>query len=155
MHKIRKVIVHQNYSDILNDLALLELKTPLVFTSTIQAIPLETKRIPHGSEIIVSGWGQLATYFPRLPTLLQFTTVKSIGNINCAAQMLIYSNSLLCLAHSRGNGVCSGDSGGPAAHKGKLAGVAGFIVGDCGSDISDGFAKVSYHMDWINGNIGS
>lgn len=154
---MKQVILHQNYSnsDILNDLALVELEKPLVFSSTIQPIPLETKVIPSGSEIIISGWGQLSTYFPRLPTLLQFTTVRSISNINCAAQMLVYYNSLLCLAHTKGNGVCSGDSGGPAAYKGKLAGVSGFVVGDCGSNIADGFAKVSYHIDWIKENMGS
>lgn len=134
-------------------MALLELETPLVFNDRIKAIPLETEAIPDGSEIIISGWGRLTTNDPNLPILLQYNTISTIGKTKCATQIFMYADSLLCLAHSKGNGACSGDSGGPAAYEGKLAGVAGFVVTGCGSNRADGYAKVSFHIDWIKANM--
>lgn len=84
---------------------------------------------------------------------MQFNTINTIGKLKCATQILMYSDSLLCLGHTKENGACSGDSGGPAAFNGKLAGVAGFVVTGCGSNRADGYAKVSYHIDWINKNM--
>lgn len=153
LHNVKRVIVNQEYANFLNDLALLELETPLVFNDRIKAIPLETEAIPDGSEIIISGWGRLTTNDPNLPILLQYNTISTIGKTKCATQIFMYADSLLCLAHSKGNGACSGDSGGPAAYEGKLAGVAGFVVTGCGSNRADGYAKVSFHIDWIKANM--
>lgn len=155
IHNVTKVIVNEDYDSKkdLNDLALLELETPLVFSENIQAIPLESEEIPIGSEIVISGWGRLADDNVVSPNHLQFNTVKTIGKLKCATQTLLFSDSLLCLGHTQGNGACNGDSGGPAAYEGKLAGVAGFIVSECGSNNADGYTKVSYHIDWIKRNM--
>lgn len=151
IHNVTKVIIDEEYDSKkdLNDLALLELETPLVFGENIQAIPLETEEIPIGSEIVITGWGRLTDDNVVPPNHLQFNIVRTIGKLQCAVDTLLFSDSLLCLGHTKGNGACNGDSGGPAAYKGKLAGVAGFIVSECGSGKADGYTKVSYHIDWI------
>lgn len=153
LHNIKQIIVNKKYMDDFNDLALLELETPLVFTTSIKAIHLETETIPVGSEVMVSGWGQLSTANENLPALLQFHTLKTIADSLCEFQILVNPESYLCLGHTKGNGVCSGDSGGPATFEGKLAGVANFVMDECGSYNADAYAKVSHHIDWIKKNM--
>lgn len=38
-------------------------------------------------------------------------------------------------------------------YNGKVMGVAGFVIGGCGSSYPDGYAEVAYHYDWIERNI--
>lgn len=57
--------------------------------------------------------------------------------LNCVAKHLIFQ----------------GDSGGSAMYEGKLVGVANFVMSGCGSTYPDGYAKVSFFVDWINKTI--
>ena len=137
----------------MNDLALLELSEPLPIGGDIQPIELLTEEDPTGDEIIISGWGLLKTSGDHLPIFLQYNTVTVLTTGQCRRKVLSWSDSLLCLSHPKGAGACNGDSGGPAAYNGKLAGVAGFVITGCGSSRPDGYAKVSYHIDWIKSNM--
>lgn len=46
-----------------------------------------------------------------------------------------------------------GDSGGSAAYKNELIGVANFVVFGCGSNNPDGYASIPFFIDWINKTI--
>lgn len=150
---VKRVIVNQDHKDFLNDLALLELTEPLVFSDKVQKIDLVEDEIPSGEEIVLSGWGLLETNGDHLPIWLQTNTVKALTTNQCRRKVLSWSDSLLCLSHPKGAGACNGDSGGPANYKGKLAGVAGFVITGCGSSRPDGYAKVSSHLTWIRSNM--
>lgn len=52
-----------------------------------------------------------------------------------------------------GKTVCNGDSGGPAVINGRVAGVVSY-GGNCGSDASAGYMRVSAYFDWIVDHIG-
>ncbi|KAL5290754.1 hypothetical protein ACFFRR_010243 [Megaselia abdita] len=160
IHEIEKIIVNEHHwIDMLNDLALLKLAIPLVFNNDIQPIPLNEEALKEGTDVVISGWGLLYSKAPELPEELQFVHVKTLSTDHCLKRIFPWNiiiwrqkNSILCLSHPRGKGACQGDSGGPAAYNGKLVGVTGFVTGiltTCGSSRPDGYAKVSYHIDWI------
>uniref|UniRef100_T1H5L5 Peptidase S1 domain-containing protein n=1 Tax=Megaselia scalaris TaxID=36166 RepID=T1H5L5_MEGSC len=144
IHQIEKIVVNEHHwIDMLNDLALLKLSTPLNFTNKVQPIPLNTEELPADSDIVISGWGLLISNGPKLPERLQYVYVKSMSTAECKKHIGLWNliiwrqrESILCLKHPKGEGACQGDSGGPAAHNGKLVGVTGFVTGiitTCGS----------------------
>uniref|UniRef100_A0A1B0G8X1 Peptidase S1 domain-containing protein n=1 Tax=Glossina morsitans morsitans TaxID=37546 RepID=A0A1B0G8X1_GLOMM len=148
-------VVNENYGNFVHDLALLELEEPLEFCDKIQPIELATEEVPSGGDIIVSGWGRLYNNGP-IPNHLQWTTLKAMTTEECRpyfADLEPNIDALICLAHGSNHGVCNGDSGGPATYKGKLVGVASFVMDGCGSTNPDGYAKVSHHYDWIIKNM--
>lgn len=146
------VIVDQEYANFLNDLALLKINEDIEFTENVQPIELETKEIPIESKVIISGWGHLETK-GKCPLILKWNTLETISQQSCAKKIFRNSPALLCLAHTKGNGACNGDSGGPAVFDGKLVGVAGFVTLGCGTTKPDGYAKVSYNIDWIKNHM--
>lgn len=145
---VAKVIMHENYSQSNFDVALLELDLPLIFSKNIQAIPLASEEVPPGEEVVISGWGRL-WHGGDIPYKLQWNTLIALSKSQCFRKIFQSSDGLLCLDHASDNGACNGDSGGPAIYNGQLVGVANFVVLKCGSDRPDGYAKVSYHLDWI------
>ncbi|KAH8411825.1 hypothetical protein KR215_011683 [Drosophila sulfurigaster] len=151
---VAKVIVHESYGNFLNDVALLVLDQPLTYSAVIKAIPLASVDTAVGSEVVISGWGRLTTGGAS-PRLLQYNTLSSLSKNQCISSTFMFTSSLICLAHTAGNGACNGDSGGPAIQNGQLVGIAGFVIGGCGSTNPDGYAKVFYHRDWIvkNANL--
>lgn len=157
IHDVEKVIIHEEHgTNLVNDLALLKLKTPLEYTDKIKPIELVTEPIADGSTIVLSGWGLQKTNGPKLPVPLQFVDVKTLSTADCKKKIGTWADSILCLSHPKGEGACNGDSGGPAAYEGKLAGVAGFVTGiisKCGSSRPDGYAKVSSHIEWIRSHM--
>ena len=148
LKQVVEITVHENYGNFINDVALLKLDSPLVFSQNIKAIPLATSDASVGSSVIISGWGRLKTN-GDIPIKLQWNTLETISKLKCFTSILMSSDALICLAHTEGNGACNGDSGGPATLNGELIGVAGFVVGGCGTKNPDGYAKVPYHIDWI------
>lgn len=145
---IVEIIAHENYGDFLNDVALLRVETPFIYSDHIRPIALPTQDTPGGVDIIISGWGRL-THGGDLPRYLQWNTLKSLTLEECRDHIDWGVPGGLCLIHEANNGACNGDSGGPAHYKNELVGVAGFVVGGCGSTYPDGYARVSYFIDWI------
>ncbi|TMW40239.1 hypothetical protein DOY81_008652 [Sarcophaga bullata] len=150
--KLKRIIVNKTYGNFLNDVALLEVETPIIWTKNVQPIEMADTEVPSGADVIVSGWGRLYTGGP-IPHHLQYNILKALSTKECANAINMGYDSLICLAHEQNNGVCNGDSGGPATYQGKLVGVAGFVVGGCGTQNPDGYAKVFYHRDWIIENM--
>uniref|UniRef100_A0A1I8PMZ7 Peptidase S1 domain-containing protein n=2 Tax=Stomoxys calcitrans TaxID=35570 RepID=A0A1I8PMZ7_STOCA len=150
--QVKRVTVHPDYV-IYNDLALLELEEELTFSETIQPIELFEGEVPAGSDVIISGWGLTEHAGASLPIIMQWYKVTALSKTGCASKIGFYSDALICLDHPSGAGACNGDSGGPAAYEGKLVGAAGFVVIKCGSSRPDGYAKVSYNIEWIRANM--
>ncbi|XP_075157304.1 serine protease SP24D-like [Haematobia irritans] len=145
---VTRVIVHENYGNFLNDIALLKLLDPLPWSNNVKPIELADSEVPAGEDVIISGWGRLSTDGPS-SEILQWNTLKALTTKECRQTIDFADDSLICLAHTENNGACNGDSGGPAIYQGKLVGVAGFVVGGCGTKNPDGYAKVFYHKEWI------
>lgn len=152
INQVVEVIVHEDYGNFLNDVALLRLETPFIYSSTIQAIALPKQNTPDDADIIISGWGRL-TQGGDLPRYLQWNTLKSLSRDECQQRIGYGYPNILCLIHEVNNGACNGDSGGPAHYNNEIVGIAGFVYGGCGTNNPDGYARVFSFVDWIKQRI--
>uniref|UniRef100_A0A182LXQ3 Peptidase S1 domain-containing protein n=1 Tax=Anopheles culicifacies TaxID=139723 RepID=A0A182LXQ3_9DIPT len=142
---VRAVHPHEDYGSFQNDIAVLEMKEPFHFDKYIQPIELIDEEVPLGSEVVISGYGRQGSNQPTSAALL-YTSMFVVEDENC----LSVSPGLICIDKEGSYGACNGDSGGPAVYAGKLVGVANFIIDLCGGDHADGYAKVSYYLEWIH-----
>ncbi|XP_053949100.1 trypsin alpha-3-like [Anastrepha ludens] len=149
--QIRRHPQYLSPSSINGDIALLRLTRPLTFSDRIKAIPLARADPPTGAAVIISGWGRTSADGPPA-TQLQYNTLRPITNAECRKYFSDVPQTVLCLAHTPGNGACYGDSGGPAIYNGNLVGVANFIIYRCGLSVPDGYAKISSFRNWLRQN---
>nr|XP_014087501.1 serine protease SP24D-like [Bactrocera oleae] len=145
---VQSITTHEDYGNFLNDVSLLRLSKPLIFSKNIQPVRLATREVPSGSPVIISGWGRVKQG-GDVPHKLKWNTLSAISRSECKAAINWDSDALICLAHAPNNGACNGDSGGPAMYEGEVVGIAGFVYGGCGTGNPDGYAKIYYHVDWI------
>lgn len=145
--RVSLVTIHPEYGDNNNDIAVLKLNSSLEFNSVIDYIPLAKADIPNGAQVIVSGWGyvnnKMETY------ILQYDIEYSMSRAQCQRRLGRLGDTMRCMRRPVDHGLCSGDSGGPAAHKGKLIGVSSYIIGDCGRRFPDVFTDVVATRKWI------
>ncbi|KAF5284632.1 hypothetical protein FQR65_LT13463 [Abscondita terminalis] len=134
------------------DVALLILKTALIFQPGIRAIPLQPKgvEIPDGTPCVVTGWG--AKFWGGNVTKdLQVITVPKYNTQKCAnAHNVSLTNNVICLGYELGGiDACNGDSGGPAVCNGYLGGVVSWGR-ECALPGYPGvYTKVSNAYDFI------
>ncbi|XP_073833446.1 chymotrypsin-1-like [Musca autumnalis] len=140
--------IHPNYDKSHSDIALVKLSRPLEFNSNVQAIALAQHEPPTGVPVIASGWG-FTKNGGSTPKYLQYNIFVARRHADCGRATDV---SVLCLARSLGQGICMGDSGGPAVYNSDLVGVANYGVDGCGSRYADGFASVAYQYNWLISN---
>lgn len=94
---VEKVIVHEDYAkpvDFNNDIALIYLKYPVVYSKSIQPIslPQPKQQLPANTTLIVSGWGyRMEEGEHGLPEKLHAVTVHVVDQKQCAVS---YEESL-------------------------------------------------------------
>ncbi|KAH8344642.1 hypothetical protein KR067_002208 [Drosophila pandora] len=156
---LSQIIIHKNYSSSgspgANDLALLELQTPVTLNTNTQPIALAEERAPAGSQVSFAGWGSSA--IDGSPShALQVATRVSLSKEECDTALYLEQEDLLCLSPSTEDtdlsGLCSGDAGAPAVYNNQLVGIGSFFAGGCGSGQPDGYVDVTQHLDWITEN---
>ncbi|XP_013110294.2 trypsin alpha [Stomoxys calcitrans] len=149
---VSEITVHPSYNGNDSDMALLKLSDPLEMNANVRAIELATEEPPLGSFVTTSGWGRLSEGGVR-PETLHYLLVLGLPNANCKNWLPHLSNTSTCFVHLKGQGVCNGDSGGPAVYEDKLVGVTSWVLGDCGAVYGpDVYSSVVYHRDWITRN---
>lgn len=154
--QISSIVIHKDYADGLNDLALLVLQQPLTFNANTQPIAVASSAPPPGSQVTYTGWGAQRTqgsYTHRLQVGYQ----KTLSADECEEQLHLKDDGLLCLVSAdtesvANNRLCVGDAGAPAVYKNELVGIGAFYVGGCGSAYPDGFANVANYYSWIQQN---
>ncbi|XP_028177828.1 serine protease lint, partial [Ostrinia furnacalis] len=119
---VRRVIVHRQYdaATFENDLALLELESPIKFDAHIVPICMPPDESDFtGRMATVTGWGRLK-YGGGVPAVLQEVQVPVIENSACqemfqtAGHAKKILNSFICAGYANGQkDSCEGDSGGP------------------------------------------
>ncbi|KAM8804096.1 transmembrane protease serine 11C-like [Rhynchonycteris naso] len=163
---IKNIIIHEDYHypEHDNDIAVVNLSSPVLYTSNIRraCLPEATYTFPPNSEAVVTGWGTLKSDGTS-PNILQKGVIKIIDNETCNKEE-IYSGEIkpgmLCAGFLEGKvDACQGDSGGPlvsADHKGIwfLAGIVSW--GDeCALPNKPGvYTRVTYYRDWIMSKTG-
>lgn len=119
---VKRVIVNRDYdpATFANDLALLELESPIVFDSHIVPICMPADNADFtGQMATVTGWGRLK-YNGGVPSVLQEVHVPIMENTVCqemfqtAGHSKLILDSFLCAGYANGEkDSCEGDSGGP------------------------------------------
>ncbi|XP_043831214.1 transmembrane protease serine 9 [Dromiciops gliroides] len=158
--RVAQIIKHPFYnSDTADfDVAVLELGSPLPFTSHIQPVclPSATHIFPPKKKCLISGWGYLKEDFLVKPEVLQKATVELLDQALCAS---LYSNSLtdrmVCAGYLDGKvDSCQGDSGGPLVcdePSGRffLAGIVSWGIGCAEARRPGVYVRVTRVRDWI------
>ncbi|XP_076269101.1 serine protease 33-like isoform X2 [Rhynchophorus ferrugineus] len=134
-----RTVLYPNYTEELNainDLALVELATPLNFSSTIKpvSLPQVNATTPFNSLAWIAGWGMIneSTYEPSdILQKVQITVfsdaycLQTIGEDYSVGQNLCAGN----INNTKGH--CSGDSGGPLVINGIQWGIISWSIKPC------------------------
>lgn len=153
--QVDRIVVHREYNEGLNDLALIVLQQPLALTPNIQPIALASQPPPAGVEVTFTGWGS-TTHQGSLSHRLLVGKRQTISAADCQKQLYLDDDSVLCLvsaSETASDGICQGDAGAPAVYNNELVGIGVFIVDICGSSLPNGFINVAHYVDWIKANM--
>ncbi|XP_053694864.1 polyserase-2-like [Sabethes cyaneus] len=171
-HTVEKIVTHQSYRPITyeNDIAILKLEIPTIFTPFVQPICLWKRDdgivLPNIFDLIgtVVGWG--LTDANKTSSLLNTARMPVVSTHECLQSdrnffgRVLYSKAF-CAGFKNGTGVCNGDSGGGMyfQHQGQwyLRGIVSFSSVLSESRICDlkqfvGFADAGLYLDWLYEN---
>jgi len=165
--RIHPAYLNKNYD---NDLALLRLDTPVVYSKYIIPICLPTKDLQIiGKRGYVTGWGRIYDGGPE-PSLLNQVDVPILSNSECnnlfklaALDEHVSEDIWVCAGYREGGkDACDGDSGGPlsvADGEGadtvwSLGGIISWGPNSCGEKYRPGvYTRVPNFVPWIKENI--
>ncbi|XP_070153559.1 serine protease filzig [Polyergus mexicanus] len=165
---VRRVIVNRGYDPATfeNDLALLELESPVQFDDHIVPICMPENGIDFtGRMATVTGWGRLK-YNGGVPSVLQEVQVPIMENAVCqemfqtGGHSKLILESFLCAGYANGQkDSCEGDSGGPLVMERQDG--RWFLVGTvshgikCASPYLPGvYMRTTYFKPWLHSITG-
>ncbi|KAM9297033.1 LOW QUALITY PROTEIN: suppressor of tumorigenicity 14 protein [Gastrophryne carolinensis] len=157
---IKRLEAHTGFSDYTydNDIAVLELDSPVAYTDFIQpvCIPDSTHVFPAGKTIYVTGWGALVEGGETGASILQKAEIRVINQTECNTLLEGQLTArMLCAGYvSGGIDACQGDSGGPlssleSSGKFYLAGIVSWGEGCARRNKPGVYTKVTEMRDWI------
>merc|ERR1712037_49705 len=157
-----------NTQDLSNDLALIELPSPLPMSDyiTTSCLPDSGDSPAVGSMVTVTGWGKPTDHAGGIsPVLREVRDIPVMSNANCNAVYGIVGDGVICIDTAGGRGSCNGDSGGPLVQRGgkwKAVGDKWIQIGivsfgpsaGCEVGMPAGFTRTEYYLDWIKSETG-
>ncbi|XP_076679329.1 transmembrane serine protease filzig isoform X2 [Andrena cerasifolii] len=165
---VKRIVTYRGYDPATfeNDLALLELESPVQFDDHIVPICMPEEGIDFtGRMATVTGWGRLK-YNGGVPSILQEVQVPIIKNSVCqemfqtAGHSKLILDSFLCAGYANGQrDSCEGDSGGPLVMQ--RPDGRWFLVGTvshgikCAAPYLPGvYMRTAYFKPWLEGVTG-
>jgi hypothetical protein len=166
---IKQKIIHPDFvpATLRNDICLLELSSPVVFSEFAQpaCFPKKDSRIDQvalgdGAICYVAGWGRLGET-KGTARILQETQVPIINNTVCDKAYIrnhVREDSMLCAGYAEGGiDACQGDSGGPMIcvenNQPVLRGVVSWGIGCARKGLYGVYARTSSYVDWVRGIV--
>uniref|UniRef100_A0A3B3I9T3 Peptidase S1 domain-containing protein n=1 Tax=Oryzias latipes TaxID=8090 RepID=A0A3B3I9T3_ORYLA len=162
---ITTLIVHPNFNSATqnNDIALLQLSSPVTFTNYITPVclPSTGSTFYSGVNTWVTGWGTIRSGVSLpAPQTLQEVQIPIVGNRRCKCSYgasLITDNMMCAGLLAGGKDSCQGDSGGPLVIKQNIrwiqAGIVSFGKGCALPNFPGIYTRVSQYQTWINTQI--
>uniref|UniRef100_A0A672UR94 Suppressor of tumorigenicity 14 protein homolog n=1 Tax=Strigops habroptila TaxID=2489341 RepID=A0A672UR94_STRHB len=162
--KIKRIISHPYFNDYTYDydIAVMELQSPVTFSSFVQPIclPDATHVFPVGKDLWVTGWGA-TTEGGSGSSILQKAEIRLINQTVCN-QLLTdqLTPRMMCVGILTGGvDACQGDSGGPlvsveASSRMFLAGVVSWGEGCAQRNKPGVYSRVTSLRDWIQQQTG-
>ncbi|XP_041450551.1 brachyurin [Drosophila obscura] len=143
-----------------NDIALLRLPEPAVFSSSIDVIRLPGMASSHVSYDYVpattSGWGRMSDESALISDHLRFVVQFVESNEDCQYAYANIKPTNICMDTTGGRSTCTGDSGGPLIYYDPLQ-SANILIGvtsygkksGCTRGYPSVFTRVTAYLDWI------
>ncbi|XP_038565957.1 trypsin-3-like isoform X1 [Micropterus salmoides] len=160
---VSKIIINPDYDaySYNNDIALLQLSSPVTFTDYISPVCLaaDGSVFNSGTTCWVTGWGNIQDNVSLpYPDYLQEVSVPIVSNSDCNAIYGLITNNMMCAGFPQGGmDACYGDSGGPLVSKtGSIwvqGGVVSFGVPCALANFPTVYTRVSQFQSWINSQI--
>jgi transmembrane serine protease 3 len=160
--KVEAFEIHSKYDEdtSANDIAVVQLKTPVTFSETIQPVclPNSNSKMPDpGTKCIVAGWGTTSEGGRQSDKLMQvFSPILS--DQDCTSTQFygteMQADKMFCAGYKEGQkDSCQGDSGGPyVCYDGNVAlqyGVVSFGIG-CAREAKPGvYTRLINYRNWI------
>ncbi|XP_062239190.1 ovochymase-1 isoform X2 [Platichthys flesus] len=141
-----------------NDVALLKLQEPLVFTNSIRPINIWTSPLPLFKGCTITGWGTTRENGPRVNRLQEVNVTVMPSDVCNQYYSGRIRSSMFCAGRSRGGvDACQGDSGGPLScftgSRFELAGLISWGVG-CGRARRPGvYTNLQETTQWLYDNM--
>lgn len=153
---VDRMHVHCNYDNPSshNDIALLHLNSSIVLNDKTKIVPLPTKPLKDGDDVMLTGWGS-EEYLGDSPDRLKKVDLKYMEYKSCKKAHRNSSSvdvGHMCTFTKRGEGSCHGDSGGPLVSNGFLVGIVNWGT-PCAVGFPDVHASPYYHRDWMVTNM--
>uniref|UniRef100_A0A1B0B649 Lectizyme n=1 Tax=Glossina palpalis gambiensis TaxID=67801 RepID=A0A1B0B649_9MUSC len=148
---IKSVVIHPDYLDFKNNLALLLLQSPLEWSQHTSSISFakDIIEIPSpGSEVRTAGWGKQSDNSSPVKLHSDLFVVASYEQ--CTAAYSANDESIMCLNHELKRGNCYGDAGNGAVYGEKLVAIANFVIGACGSRYPDVYTNLVPFASWLD-----
>ena len=164
---VRKITVHSGFkkSNLLNDIAIIQLEKKLSWTTTIKPICLPGKGdflLPDDTGY-VAGWGRTHQHAKTTSELLKHQKFRIRTNSTCnKATLFLYDqNAMFCAGEGKGKtDTCTGDSGGAFAtqfgdsnrwYAVGIVSFGGWGKQDCATEGTYGyFTRLGTYLDWIS-----
>merc|ERR1712055_122051 len=156
-----------NTQDLSNDLALIELPSPIDFNDYIKpsCLPSTGDTADEDELVTCTGWGKPSDSAGGIsPVLRMVEDLPIISNSDCNAVYGIVGSGVVCIDTTGGKGTCNGDSGGPlnmksdvkaAGQQWKQVGIVSFgASAGCEVGYPAGFTRTEYYLDWISSETG-
>ncbi|XP_054724976.1 phenoloxidase-activating factor 2-like [Uloborus diversus] len=168
--EVAQIIIHPEYrsNNLFNDIAILKLKTKVVFKPHIDTacLPKDNDNFT-GQQCVVTGWGTDAYKSGSFPMIMKEVTLPVLGHNDCQNKLrktrlgryFKLHGGFLCAGGNEGEDSCKGDGGGPLVcyrsdYTYTLAGLVSWGI-DCGhKDVPGVYVNVRKYINWISSNTG-
>ncbi|GAA6090872.1 serine protease 56 isoform X1 [Tachysurus ichikawai] len=162
--KVNRIITHPKFNPntFNNDIALVELSSPVVLSEHVMPVCLPSDpEPPPGAPCLVAGWGSLYEDGPAADVVMEaIVPLLSQNTCKIALGKQLLTSTMFCAGYlSGGIDSCQGDSGGPlilqdlTSGRFQLYGVTSWGEG-CGEKGKPGvYTRVVAYKDWILSEI--
>lgn len=138
-----------------NDIALIKLPRPAVYSDLIQPVSLPSVcELSAETELFAVGNGYNVTNGGDTAEILHYARLITIPFSECEDQFsLLDMSSVFCARGYKNSSICQGDSGGPLVdlNDHTIYGITSFTAEENGCDGSpQGFTSVIHYMPWIS-----
>lgn len=158
IHMISKIISHELYNEtkIINDIALIRVKSSFRFTNKRRKIKLidSGKKLKSGIMACIIGWG-VKNEGGSVSLELQKVNIPIISFFECRIYLSYLERGQICAGYRQGgHDACQGDSGGPLIVDNSLVGIVSWGEGCARPGKPGVYTEISYHREWIRNKSG-
>jgi len=161
---VESILIHERYSasTLDNDIGIITLESPLVFTSRVQPIRIaESTFVPSG-QVVSSGYGATDVDGTSYPGKLQKATLNVIERAECdqtygsVSGAPVVTENMVCAADV-GKQICAGDTGSPLVARDEgnreyLAGLVSWGTLPC-QDFPSVYTNIAPLRTWLESKL--